>query len=324
MMAGGPPGRAGAGGLPAGVRGLAPARAGGGAAALVVHAAGLHAEAYRELAEALAAAGAAPGGVFGLDLRGHGDAADLGPGEPLDWEPFAAEIAAAARGLRARSGGRLVLVGHSLGATSGLLAEARCPGLFWRMFCFEPVAFDPAQQEEGEAATQFLSRNAARRRAEFGSVEEARRRLGSKPPFGGPGGVTPRALQDIARHSLREIGDGSGRLRLKCSPAEESQTYIAGSRSNILQGENRRSLERVRCPVVIAAGTGVGLANGIARVAGQVAACLPDARVERFEALGHYGLLQDPEGMAARVNALLAPEGSPLPPRYLHFGRSRL
>jgi hypothetical protein len=46
--------------------------------------------------------------------------------------------------------------------------------------------------------------------------------------------------------------------------------------------------------------------------------------VERFEALGHYGLLQDPEGMAARVNALLAPEGSPLPPRYLHFGRSRL
>ena len=189
-------------------------------------------------------------------IRGHGDAADLGPGEPRDWEPFAAEVAAAARGLRTRSGGRLVLVGHSLGATSGLLAEARCPGLFWRMFCFEPVAFDPARQAEGEAATQFLSRNAARRRAEFGSVEEARRRLASKPPFGGPGGVTPRALRDIARHSLREVGDGSGRLRLKCSPAEESQTYIAGARSNILQGENRRSLARVKCPVVIAAGSG--------------------------------------------------------------------
>ena len=57
-----------------------------------------------------------------------GDAADLGPGEPLDWEPFAAEIAAAARGLRARSGGRLVLVGHSLGAFKGRTAVPELAG----------------------------------------------------------------------------------------------------------------------------------------------------------------------------------------------------
>ena len=264
--------------------------------------------------------------MFGLDLRGHGDAPDLGVGQPEDWEPFAAEIAAATRGLRARGIRRVILVGHSLGATSGLLAEVRWPGLFWRMFCFEPVAFDPQQQAEGEAATQFLAENAARRRAEFASVEEFRHRLGSKAPFGGPSGVTPRALRDIASHSLRPASPaegGSGRLLLKCSPLEESRTYLAGGRSNILQGDHRRNLGRVKCPVVIAAGTGLGPANAIARVSVQVAACLPDARVERFESLGHYGLLQDPLGMAARVRALVSPLDPPLP-RYLHFGRTSL
>src|SRR5262249_32648516 len=72
-----------------------------------------HARAWDLVAPQLAAAGYH---VFALDWRGHGDSEWIGSGGYYHFVDYSADLAFVIRAL----GGRAVLVGHSMGATSAM------------------------------------------------------------------------------------------------------------------------------------------------------------------------------------------------------------
>src|SRR5204863_408507 len=76
----------------------------------------------------------------------------------------------------------LLACGHSKGAASLLLGEAREPGTFARLWCYEPIVFP--SDERLEPRHDFpLSEGARRRRAVWPSRDEAFASYGSKPPL---------------------------------------------------------------------------------------------------------------------------------------------
>ncbi|MFE2750506.1 alpha/beta fold hydrolase, partial [Actinosynnema sp. NPDC059335] len=138
-----------------------------------------------------------------LDFRGHGSAPPLAP--DADWGVFADDVIAAAGAL---APGPVTGVGHSLGGTALLLAEARAPGTFERIVCYEPIlatTHDPAFAEA-----------AARRRAVFPSRAEALARYSTRPPLSL---LAPDVLLDYVDSGLAdEPGGGVRRAALRPVP----------------------------------------------------------------------------------------------------------
>lgn len=226
--------------------------------------------------------------VWALDFRAHGDS-DRPRGRPLDWEGFADDVLAVVDHL---GGGPLVAAGHSKGGASLVLAEARRPGTFRRMWLYEPVIFPPPP--EGEAPSPpgavDLAEGALRRRPGFPSREAARENFASKPPMSS---FHPEALEAYLDAAFSVAPDGS--LHLKCRPADESAVYRMGRAHRAFE-----RLGRVRCPVVVARGA---LSPGPAMVADMVAERLPAGRLEVFEDLSHFGPMEDPDRIAGRIAA---------------------
>ena len=272
-----------------------------GAPVLVVHAAGLHAGVYRELAEHLAAR---PGvaGVFGLDLRCHGDSAK----RPFaDWGDFARDVHEAVGHLG--WAGEVVGVGHSLGGASCMLCEAAHPGLFRALYCFEPpTPMGPHPH--------MLAASARRRQRAFPSREEALRRLAGKPPFNRG---TRRALESYVREGLRR---DAAQYVWKCDPGDEARVYLTGLKSNVAEAARRGRLD-LQCPVVLAAGTAAPGHAEVSRAMDGLARLIPGCRLERYEGVEHFGIIEDPALVAERVHRAVA---GPAGPGYLHFGASRL
>ena len=89
-------------------------------------------------------------------------------------------------------------------------------------------------------------------------------------------------------------------MRLRCSPEVEAAIYRQG-----LVHDGFGRLGDVRCPVVVGkGGRSLAVEPEVART--QVDA-LPDATLVTFPELGHFGPLEDPAGVAARVLEVVAP-----------------
>ncbi|MCC8250402.1 alpha/beta hydrolase [Saccharothrix sp. NEAU-S10] len=216
-----------------------------------------------------------------LDLRGHGGAPPLA--EDADWGVFAADVLDAARALAA---GPLIGVGHSLGATSLLLAEARAPGTFDLLVCFEPILatrHDPAFAEA-----------AARRRAVFPSRADALARWSARPPLSG---LAPEVLADYVESGLAEEPDG--RVRLRCAPEVEAQLFRTA-----ISCPWREALPSVRCPTVLLRGGESVVVSGDSLAA--ACAELPAGRVAEVPDLDHLGPLVRPGAFAEVLDGLLA------------------
>ncbi len=126
----------------------------------------------------------------------------------------------------------------------------------------------------------------SRRRPVFDSRDAAYDNFAAKPPFSA---LDPAALRAYVDHGFDDEPDGT--VRLKCAPESESQVYRMGPQHNAFE-----RLHEIRCPVTVARG---GFADfGPAAVAQPVAEALPDGRLEVFEALGHFGPLEDPAAVA--------------------------
>jgi alpha-beta hydrolase superfamily lysophospholipase len=134
--------------------------------------------------------------VLALDLRGHG-ASGRSPDGSYDWQDFAGDVlevvdrlgldggrdaAPGARRGQAAGGSGLVGVGHSAGASTLLLAEAERPGTFSRLWAWEPIMRNPVSGRGADLGNP-LAQRARGRRAEFGSVTEARAHLAGRGIF---------------------------------------------------------------------------------------------------------------------------------------------
>lgn len=231
---------------------------------------------------------------WAFDARGHGDTLTP-PDLDWSWAHFGDDVLAVVDGLRLHAPFGF---GHSSGGAAVLDAEARRPGMFAALWCFEPIVW-PALTEELARSREPLIAGALRRREGFGSRQEAYDNFSSKPPLDS---LDPEALRAYVDCGFRADGDGdtSGGVRLRCPPDVEAAIYRHG-----LVHDGFSRLPEVRCPVTLAHG-GRSLAMGREVVEAQVAA-LPRARLVTFPDLGHFGPLGDLDAVAASIRDSVAP-----------------
>jgi pimeloyl-ACP methyl ester carboxylesterase len=256
---------------------------GSGAPVLLAHPTGFHGRVWAPVARTLVAAGHH---VWSFDFRGHGDS-DRSP-DGYRWAGFVDDVESIGDQLGILSHESLLGVGHSKGAASLLLLEARRPGSFNRLWCYEPIVF-PTDEELARNEDAPLAVSARKRRAVWSSLDEAEASFSSKPPLDV---LDPEVLHDYVSYGLTERTHGM--VGLKCRPEDEAEIYAEMTTNGVYS-----CLRDVRCPTLIACGE---VTDAIVPKLGQmVVDRLPDARLEVIPGLGHFGPMQDPAAIAASI-----------------------
>lgn len=253
---------------------------------LLVHATGMNAGAWRPFAAALREAHR----VLAIDVRAHGAART--PEEPdLRWPSITDDVVAVLDS-GALPAGPLHGIGHSMGGACLVLAAQRRPDAFRSLWLFEPVIPPPGRMPTGSGENP-MAEGAERRRASFPSLDAAYDNYASKPPLDA---FHPDALRGYVEAGFEPAG---GEVTLRCRPAWEAATFRMGGANGVWE-----VLPRLELPVTIAAGAATDF--GPAAFADEVAERLPRGRLERHPELGHFGPLQDPDGLASGVAAWVA------------------
>jgi pimeloyl-ACP methyl ester carboxylesterase len=257
---------------------------GAGEPLVICHATGFCARAYEPLAAELAGRFR----LWGVDLRGHGDAGVPDSGD-FAWELLAADLLAVIDHLGLP---RVRAFGHSVGGATVLLAARARPGVIAAAYLFEPIVWPRGFDHPG--GINPMAGLARRRREEFPSRADALARYASRPPLGL---LRADALWAYVEHGLAEL-DGAG-VRLKCRAESEARTFEAETAVTLDLFED---LDLVATVAVGQRGRG----GGPAALAPQLVSGLRDGRLVTYDHLGHFGPLQDPETVAADVIAALA------------------
>jgi len=226
------------------------------------------------------------------DLRGHGDA--VTPDDhAMSWDGFAADVLAVVDHLAAMGQPTTIAAGHSKGGASLLLAEQARPGLFQKLYVYEPVVFPHAlvaPQGPGATGGNYLADGARRRRERFAGPAEALANFSTKPPLD----VLHRdALTAYVQHGFSQDTDGS--VVLKCRPENEARTYEMGSQHRAFD-----HLTETTTLVTVAVGE-LDAQQGPGMVAPLIAAALPNGREVVEPDLGHFGPLEDPARIAEAI-----------------------
>ena len=252
---------------------------GDGDVLLVAHATGFCGRMYQPLTDLLADRFR----VVALDLRGHGDSSAP---ENLDfeWTSLGGDVIAV---IDALGDGPVHTFGHSMGGAAVLLGEAAAPGHVRSAFLYEPIVFPTGfRYESGESP---LAEPARRRRASFASRAEALWRFASRPPLDQ---MRADALALYVTAGMDEEPDGS--VRLKCAPDHEARVYASEEASQI------GVVAGCTMPVVVAVGAD-RVPPTPSQHGGALVDALPDATLQRYPHLGHFGPFQDPVTVAAAV-----------------------
>lgn len=183
---------------------------------LIVHATGFHAHCYvpmvRELSDRFR--------CWGLDVRGHGGSTVAADWRP-DWRAFGDDVLAACAEIAPEGG--IVGFGHSMGATSLLMAAERAPQCFDRLVLFEPIAY-PSGDSPLDVTELPLVKGALRRRRHFDSFDHAYEHFRSKQPLAS---LVPDSLRQYVDHGFVAIDGSSGvGVELICPPELEAQIFM--------------------------------------------------------------------------------------------------
>ncbi len=249
---------------------------GSGPLCLLVHGAGLNGLCFSPLAAALVN----EFHCVGVDLSGHGRS-----DTPLqtEWSVFADDVTAASDALG--TGG--IGVGHSLGASALLGAEASRPGSFAALFCYEPIVIDEAMPDRPPSGANAQA--ARRRKQGFSSRGEALERFSVRPPFSS---FDQAALSGYLDEGL--VNNVDGTVLLACSPDTEAAIYESAADFDLLG-----LLDRVACPVTVAFG---GSSSVMSRAGAEVVVSrLAHSQVAEIPGLDHFGPFTSPDIVADAV-----------------------
>ena len=238
------------------------------------HATGFHGRLYHPLLDELAT----DFNVLAWDMRGHGasvGAANLSTFR--GWEIYYRDLIALLECLDEP----VWLAGHSIGATTSIMAAARRPDKVLGLILAEPVIMDPMQGLKlwltkllRQSQRLSLAAGAARRRRVFQShaaaLENYRGRGGFK--------TWPEAwLNAYVQHAFVPQGD---QVQLACAPEWESTTF-AHTEHNPWPG-----IRQLRCPVIaLAAERGSTFSPKAQK---RLKALLPSADVRVLEGTTHF------------------------------------
>lgn len=279
---------------------------GDGPPVLLVHATGFHGRCWTPLARTLAPAYS----VWAVDQRGHGASGKSPDGRYDDWEVFARDLLAVidALGTETGTGGEPWLAGgHSLGGGVALLAEARRPGTFRALACYEPVVIPPGGWDEGGPAVDGppparrnpLAELARKRRPTFDSREAAYDNYRSKPPFAA---FDDEALRCYVEYGLVDQPDGT--VTLACRREDEAAVF-EGAAANPAWGV----LPQVRPPVAVMAGG--DLSDPVTKAAPHIAKRLARGGLVTFAGLDHFGPMTGPAAVGEAMARAFAEGGRP-------------
>ena len=238
------------------------------------HATGSHGRLYHPLLDELAT----DVNVLAWDMRGHGasvGAANLSTFR--GWETYYRDLIALLECLDEP----VWLAGHSIGATTSIMAAARRPDKVLGLILAEPVIMDPVQGLKLGLAKLLrqshrlsLAAGAARRRRVFDSHAAA------LDNYRGRGGFKtwPEAwLNAYVQHAFVPQGD---QVQLACAPEWESTTF-AHTEHNPWPG-----IRQLRCPVIaLAAERGSTFSPKAQK---RLKALLPSADVRVLEGTTHF------------------------------------
>lgn len=238
------------------------------------HATGFHGRLYHPLLDELAT----DFNVLAWDMRGHGasvGAANLSTFR--GWETYYRDLIALLECLDEP----VWLAGHSIGATTSIMAAARRPDKVLGLILAEPVIMDPMQGLKlwltkllRQSQRLSLAAGAARRRRVFQShaaaLENYRGRGGFK--------TWPEAwLNAYVQHAFVPQGD---QVQLACAPEWESTTF-AHTEHNPWPG-----IRQLRCPVIaLAAERGSTFSPKAQK---RLKALLPSADIRILEGTTHF------------------------------------
>ncbi|MBL3826718.1 MULTISPECIES: alpha/beta fold hydrolase [Marinobacter] len=238
------------------------------------HATGFHGRLYHPLLDELAT----DVNVLAWDMRGHGASAGAANLSTFrGWETYYRDLIALLECLDEP----VWLAGHSIGATTSIMAAARRPDKVLGLVLAEPVIMDPMQGLKlwltkllRQSQRLSLAAGAARRRRVFQShaaaLENYRGRGGFK--------TWPEAwLNAYVQHAFVPQGD---QVQLACAPEWESTTF-AHTEHNPWPG-----IRQLRCPVIaLAAERGSTFSPKAQK---RLKALLPSADIRILEGTTHF------------------------------------
>jgi len=257
---------------------------GDGPPLLVCHATGFHAWCYEPMLRHLTDRHR----CVGVDLRGHGDS--RGPDAlSYGWQGMADDLLAVIEALGLTD---LCAVGHSMGGAAIVLAEERRPGTFRAAWMFEPILFPHDYQFHEPERRNRMADSARRRRDSFPSRDDAYDNYASKPPLDQ---LDTEALRAYVDHGFADAADGQ--VTLKCRPDTEAAVFESSDSGAF------ELLDQVEMPVVVAVGRDT---NGPAEFGESIVGQLRRGALEPHPELSHFGPMERPAELAARVAAACA------------------
>lgn len=264
---------------------------------LFQHANGFNAQTYRFLLSPLADRFR----IVAQDLRGHGQTTLPPDLKKASWRIYADDLLRFLDRLGARPN---VLAGHSMGATTGLMAVARRPEMAQSLVLAEPVMQPDTLSVYAFFARTFgleerllpLVGSARRRRAQFASREDALK------TYRGRGAFRSWPEQAVADYVESGVVPEGNSFRLACSGAWEGELYSIFPLGLAQLGK------RVAAPVTILAGTEQSattdpVAQEFARLSGR-------AKITRIPGASHFLPMEKPEIVQAEI---LKAAGFPAP-----------
>ena len=218
-----------------------------------------------------------------LDFRGHGDTVTP-KGTSMRWHGMAEDLLSV---LDYFQFDEVFGVGHSMGGTSLLLAEARRKQVFKSLWLFEPIVIPTGPLAEKLSRGNDLARSARKRRERFPSREDAFQRYASRPPFSG---ADPGALRSYVDYGFAD--HETGEVVLKCRGEIEAQVF-ENSATGLFD-----LLPEVEVFSKIAGSTDQ---QGPALLAPDIAEALPNGTFERFTGMTHFAPMENPERIAESI-----------------------
>ncbi len=244
-------------------------------AIVFVHANGFNARTYLPLLQQLAD----PFAVMALDMRGHGRSGLPTQERGGNWHVFRDDLIHVLSSFSTPP----VLVGHSMGGTSSLLAAAKRPDLVAGVIAFDPPIL-PFLLQWGmrfglismrSRAKHPLVRGAQNRRRNFDTRAAAIARYTERRPFAS---WQDGFLQNYLADGLREDGD---QFALSCDPAWEAHNYMAHGHD--IWG----ALRNLKSPCLLVGGDGSGVVLRRKNLT-RLAALNPSIQTRHIEGASHF------------------------------------
>lgn len=261
-------------------------------AALFVHATSFCADGWHPVIETLRAGAATPRRCVAFDQRGHGRSDAPADPAAYQWTRLADDAAALASVIS--PGGAVAGVGHSSGATALLAAAGQHPERFAALVAVEPVLFE---KPDGSGADSFagsshLANSARRRRDRFASVEDARERLRSKPPFAN---FDAAAFDAVLGGMLASDAGGV----VLCCPGEREAWCYDGA----VALDPWPLLARIRAPLLLVLGERSAVA---ASLHDRLVAAVPSVQIATIAGGTHFTALERPREVGAAIARFFA------------------